>query len=147
MGLVWSLSSSVAPNSVDFRLRGLLLGPGLALDGPPLTIALFPLVLLGFWALLPVCVVVVLLAFTCGGAGTGVGGGMGISCRSRTSNALTHNERTISNDKNPRMSMISSLGRMSRYAEKLRNSRKRRAGISINVSCSGILDGGSHSSG
>lgn len=38
----------------------------------------------------------------------------GRSRRSRTSSAVTHSERTISNDRKPRTSMMSSLGRTSR---------------------------------
>ena len=50
------------------------------------------------------------------------------SILSRTSRDLTQSVRTISNDRNPRISTISSLGPTSRYAEKLTNSRNLLAG-------------------
>ena len=51
----------------------------------------------------------------------------GASCRSRTSSAVTQSDLTISKARKPRISIISSFGRTSRYAEKFTKSRNRRA--------------------
>lgn len=55
-------------------------------------------------------------------------GGAVFSCCSLTSRAVTHSDLTISKARKPRISTMSSFGLTSRYAPKLMNSRKRRAG-------------------
>lgn len=65
----------------------------------------------------------------------------GRSRRSLTPSAVTHNERTISNERNPRMSMISSFGLTSRYAPKLTKSLNRRPEMLAMVKpCEGRTD-------
>ena len=57
-------------------------------------------------------------------------GNNGLSNLSRTSNAVTQSDLTISKERKPRTSTISSFGLKSRYAPKFTKSRNRRAVVS-----------------